>query len=71
MATLEEYRSRVIDQKCRWCGADLPSDVEFYAHPEGWPVEGLEQLQWLFLTCPKCGYQWSLWKLGVSRHEQG
>jgi len=23
--------------------------------------------QWLFIVCPKCNHQWSLWKLGFSR----
>ena len=34
-------------------------------HSEGWEIEG--ELCWLYITCPKCGYGWSLWKLGVKR----
>jgi len=22
---------------------------------------------WLYVTCPKCKYEWALWKLGVPR----
>lgn len=25
-------------------------------------------LYWLYIKCPRCGYEWSLWKLGVSRY---
>lgn len=41
--------------------------IKGYPHDGGWPVVGLQGLWWLYITCPKCGYEWAIWKLGVSR----
>lgn len=38
-----------------------------YPHTEGWEIEESEELQWLYISCPVCGYDHALWKLGVSR----
>ena len=51
---------------CGWCGCligDQP--IEMFQHPDGWEVSGLPDYQWLYITCPECKYEWSLWKLGV------
>lgn len=63
----EKILALIGDKCCRWCGADLPSTVYGYPHSEGWEVEGYEERLWLYMLCTKCGYQWALWKLGVSR----
>lgn len=68
---LGEYANQITRKKCT-CGADLPTsafDIEHYSHDGGWKVKGYTEKQWLYITCPnrKCGYQWSLWKLGVPR----
>ena len=65
---LEDYQKLLKGKKCRWCGTpleDLP--IEHYDHDDGWEVEGFERRQWLYVVCPKCGYQWALWKLGITR----
>lgn len=50
------------------CGADLKDQpIIAYPHGAGWKVKDLDSLQWLYIVCPKCHYQWALWKLGVSR----
>ena len=50
------------------CGADLTGQpIKQYPHSEGWTVQGFEEKQWLYVTCPKCGYDWAIWKLGVKR----
>ena len=36
-----------------------------YTHPEGWNIRNGKY--WLWVHCPKCGHDWSLWKLGVPR----
>ena len=64
---LEDYEKLVEGKKCRWCGAELPAKVEHYPHGDGWEVEGFQQKQWLYVVCPRCGYSWALWKLGISR----
>lgn len=64
---LEDYEKLVEGKTCRWCGTELPQKVEYYAHPDGWKVEGFPTLLWLYVKCPNCKYDWSLWKLGLSR----
>ena len=44
--------------------------IEHYDHSDGWPLEGHEELQWLYVECPQCKYQWSLRKLGVPREQK-
>jgi len=39
--------------------------VEHYPHNGGWNVEGFDKKQWLYITCPGCGYQWALHKLNI------
>ena len=54
-----------------YCGSkeDLHSlPIEGYTpHPSGWNLRNSKY--WLYVTCPKCGHQWSLWKLGATRKE--
>lgn len=67
--TLQAYERQVEGQKCRWCGADLPANIQFYPHPNGWDVVGYQHKLWLYVRCPRCGYDWALWKLGIRRGE--
>lgn len=61
------------EQNCKYCSERFPfkpvklGSVEFYPHDGGWIVKDFKEKQWLYKTCPKCGYQWALWKLGVER----
>jgi hypothetical protein len=47
--------------------------IKGYPHSGGWKVPGVagdpdeDGLYWLYITCPRCGYDWAIWKLGVSR----
>lgn len=69
--TLEDYAKLIVGQTCRWCGTTLPAEkIEHYTHPDGWLVSGFEMPQWLFVHCPKCGYDHALWKLGVPREQE-
>jgi hypothetical protein len=57
---------------CRWCGAELHGPVQAYPHEGGWIVRGMggrthEGRWWLYIKCPKCAYDWALWRLGVPR----
>jgi len=64
----QAYADLIKDFACRTCSFDLRNEpILHYNHSSGWPVEGYNEKQWLFITCPKCGYQNALWKLGVSR----
>ena len=73
--TLEWYRGQITQKTCD-CKTRMelkaPVDlshlpIEHYDHDGGWRVLGFKERQWLYITCPKCSYQWALWKLGVSR----
>jgi hypothetical protein len=77
--TLDFYQNLIKGATCKWCAsrsAGRPAKevslehltIEHYEHDGGWPVKGYQQRRWLYVTCPKCDYQWSLWKLGVPRH---
>lgn len=62
------YSESIRGAKCRFCGATLNHrNVEYYDHDGGYEVEGFTQKQWLYVTCHKCGHQWSLVHLGVDR----
>ena len=61
--TLHWYDA-AAQQKCPRCNVKL-GYVEHYPHSGGWRVDGLEPRQWLYKNCPKCGYDWALWKIGV------
>jgi hypothetical protein len=52
---------------CRWCDTKLPKHLKGYLHPVGWTIKGIDRKYWLYITCPKCGYDWALWKLGIGR----
>jgi len=65
---LEDYQRLLEGKHCKWCGTPLWNQrIEYYPHSDGWEVEGFLEKQWLYVTCPKCGYQWALWKLGIPR----
>ena len=66
---LNDYRRQIKETTCLWCGyKDLDQlPIEYYPHEDGWWLETLQKKQWLFIHCPKCGYDWALWKLGVHR----
>lgn len=61
------FLEQCTKMNCRACGTTLPSEIEHYSHPSGWEVPGMEEKQWLFITCSHCGYQNALWKLGCDR----
>ena len=67
--SLEEYRKLLKLNECRRCHFEglLQEVISHYPHSGGWKVQGFDKPQWLFIVCPKCKYQWALWKLGVSR----
>lgn len=67
--SLDYYRFQIKQTECKFCGYreldQLP--IEFYEHDGGWWLTDFTKKQWLYITCPKCGYEWALWKLGVPR----
>lgn len=74
--TPRDYLDRITKKHCdcsnwRHLGkepidlSNLP--VQHYPHSGGWIIAGYEKRQWLYVVCPRCGYQWALSKLGVPR----
>ena len=46
------------------CGAPIRlSRIHCYPHDGGVRVYGHAGKQWVYFHCPKCGYDWALWKL--------
>jgi hypothetical protein len=71
LLTLEDYSKLIKIKRCRWCDTPLPiQDIDHYPHQYGWTVRGFDEKQWLSVRCPKCRYEWSLWKLGVPREKE-
>jgi len=59
---------RIIRKICKNCNTLLSRKrMMHYDHPKGWTIPSYGKKQWVYLTCKKCGCQWSLSKLGVSR----
>ena len=60
------YQRQLKGKRCRWCDTRIENQpLQSYEHHGGYQVEGFEQKQWLYVTCPKCKYQWSAVKLGI------
>lgn len=55
--------------KCKHCNTPFSRNVPIihYQHSSGLIVPGYTKKQWLCVECPGCKFQWSLWKLGVSK----
>ena len=51
------------------CGYDLSKEpiVYYLPHSGGWTVKAETEKVWLYVKCPKCGYDMSVWKMGVPR----
>ena len=63
----QTYKKLITDPHCH-CGFDLSKEpVLAYAHSDGWEVAESDELQWLCIICPNCGYDMSIWKIGVPR----
>ncbi len=64
----EPFRKQITDWTCP-CGASLRNEpiMAYGPHIGGWTVVGYDQPLWLFIKCPKCKTDWSLWKIGVER----
>lgn len=62
-----QYLALCNTSECRWCGGKISNILDAYPHSDGWEIAGYEGKQWLSRKCTKCGYDWSLNKLGVPR----
>jgi len=64
------FMGHVTKKECS-CGFKKLDQLSLwgYRHADGWPITWGEQTLkfWLYVTCPKCKYEWALWKLGVPR----
>lgn len=67
-AEAQELRKLYLNTKCL-CGHDLAKEpiVYYVPHRDGWTVAGEKERVWLYVKCPKCGYDMAVWKMGVPR----
>ena len=68
----KEYRKQYGNDGRRsacLCGYDLSQEpiIYYVPHEGGWTIKGETRKVWLYVKCPKCGYDMSLWKMGVPR----
>lgn len=64
----EPFLKQMKQTKCPHCETQLKWLVILaYPHEQGWTVKGFDKKQWLFIKCPKCKTDRSLWKMGVPR----
>lgn len=49
---------KIVEQKgkCLGCGSNQ-IQLDMYDHPNGYPVEGKNEKQWIYYECGTCGYQ--------------
>ena len=69
-----EYTFKQLYDACKTheckCGTHLPENTmksfsDLSNDPTyGYKIKRFKTLQWVWLECPKCGYQNALWKLG-------
>ena len=63
--TLEEWGDKLAQHAANvgltcFCGSALyGGTVESYDHEGGVTVKGFKSKQWVYLTCIRCGHQWS------------
>lgn len=59
------------DARCH-CGHSLLNEPIMYyvPHSGGWTVDCEKEKAWLFIHCPICGYDMSIWKIGVPREPE-
>lgn len=64
----EPFKKQYTKRNTCYCGFEglhEESIIGYTPHPSGWFVNG--ELYWLYVHCPKCHHEWSIWKLGVTR----
>lgn len=61
---LSHYQALVDCVVCPECKTHL-LPIEVYPHRGGWELKDYLTRQWLSAKCPKCRFEWSLWKLGI------
>jgi hypothetical protein len=73
--SIEEHQQELDQKDCKWCRRTDSKEssfvflkglkIEHYDHEAGYKVKGFRNRKWLYVTCPKCKYQWSFKKLGI------
>jgi len=69
----EEFRKQygVVDNRATLClcGYDLRNEpiIYYVPHSSGWTIKGENDKVWLYVKCPRCGYDMAIWKMGVPR----
>jgi len=75
-STVEEIQAKIeqcikesIGRTHCTCGEPIhPEEIEMYPHESGIEIRS-QGRQWVYIHCPKCGYDWALWKLRMKLDE--
>jgi len=75
-STLEKIQAKIeqcikedIGRTHCTCGEPIhPEEIEMYPHEGGIEIRN-QGRQWVYIHCPKCGYDWALWKLRMKLDE--
>lgn len=68
--TAQKFKDQFDPEKTHClCGFPLMNEPILYyvPHESGWAIPQETEKVWLYVKCPKCGYDMAIWKLGVSR----
>ena len=62
---LEKMRENIAEKTCRSCGYQHLNihKIHMLKHPYGRKVKGMPDKYKIFIICPVCNEQWSLWDL--------
>lgn len=66
----QRFRAQYGDYQTKCiCGEDLSQEPILYyvPHSDGWTIKDEVQKAWLYVKCMSCGYDCSIWKMGVAR----
>lgn len=64
LAELEEIRQKANCECWKKIGHGcILGKLEYYKHDGGEFIEGIKEKQWVYFTCNRCHYQWSLSKI--------
>lgn len=66
MKKLEVYAVEIAQKRCHKCSHTFRNEeVETFDHDKGYEVEGFLVRQWLYVTCPNCKCQNTLFNMGI------
>jgi len=67
--TSDQIKQYIPIKQCNFCrGKIFLPNAMYYKHDGGWKTSLFDEKIWIYITCKKCGHEWSLTHLGVKRN---